>query len=76
MAMSTLDSITAMHKYEKVGHCAELWEQSMASQKMFYLEHVVWKKDLCDTQKLHNWWAEFILYLDRSLKSVSKYTWF
>ena len=57
MAMSTLDSITAMHKYEKVGHCAELWEQSMASQKMFYLEHVVWKKDLCDTQKLHNWWA-------------------
>ena len=62
MAMSTLDSITAMHKYEKVGHCAKLWEQSMASQKMFYLEHVVWKKDLCDTQKLHNWFL-IVCYL-------------
>ena len=37
MALSTLDSITAMHKYEKVGHCAELWEQSMASQKKVFI---------------------------------------
>ena len=55
MALSTLDSITAMHKYEKVGHCAELWEQSMASQKKFYLEHVVWKKYVYDIQKTYNW---------------------
>ena len=59
MALSTLDSINAMHKYEKVGHCAELWEQSMASQKktvfILSIEHVVWKKYVCDIQKTYNW---------------------
>ena len=73
MALSTLDSITAMHKYEKVGHCAKLWEQSMASQKKFYLEHVVWKKGVFHIQEILV--STFIQYLDRSLKkSVSKYT--